>query len=1111
MATTKKWKPWHEVVEIREELKTGELSMSMFAADLDEVILKKGKRPIYEDPEKFFGLTYPTYNLRSLARDVIRRLAGKSDKAVRQLNLTYGGGKTHTLITLFHLVNDPANLPDLPAVEEFSTHIDLGQQLPKARVAAISFDKLDLETGMEVADPDGNLRRLYHPWSILAWQLAGEKGLEILNGGKGSAERETAPAENVMMELLAVPGAEGISTLIMVDEVLMYARQKVIEDAAWLAKLQYFFQSLTQAAVKTDRCAIVASILASDPKMMDAKGWEISNALKEIFARQQEEPIEPVVKEDVAEVLRRRFFTPESIRDKDKLRPHAITAFKGVVAHDEPTKKQAAEQEKRYVDSYPFHPELTEVFYSNWVQLEQFQRTRGVLRLFAMALRDSAKHDECPLVGANVFLKKKGDNTLSDSMRDLVEIADAQSSEGQKVAWSGILNRELSFAQEIQRDFPGLSCREVEQAVLITFFHSQPVGQKAHLRELKLAIAPTNPDRIEVEKALMRWSQESYWLDDKFTSTEGGALPEDWRLGNRPNLTQIHREKKRQVEADKGLIEVRMDKAVRDVKKLTQGASGQGVRVHLIPEKPSDVEDDGKFHFGVLGPDAVSDSGKPSALARRFVDETTSAAKPRVYRNAVIYSVPSRDGLEVVRSRIADLLAWEQVESELRDQAKSGHVDAQRMQRLTVEMEKAKKQVPDAVRQAWCMVVTVSETNDIQCFKLGVTDEPFFASLKADNRSRLQETKITAESLLPGGPYDLWQQGDTLRRIKDLSGAFAQMPHLPKMLNASAIVETLVDGCVAGDFVLQLRRPDKTYRTWWRVRPDEEALKDPDMEVVLSEHAELSEIPTNLLSKGILPGLWEEESQLSVSALKAYFAGGNVVQIDKGGFSEGQEVPKASTEVVEASISQAVEMGDLWYISGPTSLWKEEIPAGVLVDTGLVLPPPEPIVAAGILEGNLPAAWKDGKATVAGILAQVSSERGTPIPWHLLKAAVDGAIRARIVELDSESAPWPCDPSAAAKVSLKAVSGSGQKYQNGGGSGGSEVQEDNAFTMNAVLQPNEIQDLADSLADLLALQAKHGLKFRFHLSVEATTESTMADDVKSDLRKTLEDISEAFL
>lgn len=136
----------------------------------------------------------------------------------------------------------------------------------------------------------------------------------------------------------------------------------------------------------------------------------------------------------------------------------------------------------------------------------------------------------------------------------------------------------------------------------------------------------------------------------------------------------------------------------------------------------------------------------------------------------------------MVRGRIADLLAWEQVENELRDQARQGSVDDQRMQRLTVELEKAKKQVPDAIRQAWCMIVTVSEANDIHAFKLAITDDPLFTVLKGDSRSRLQETKITAESMLPDGPYNLWREDETLRRVKDLAGAFAQLPHLPKMV-----------------------------------------------------------------------------------------------------------------------------------------------------------------------------------------------------------------------------------------------------------------------------------------------------------------------------------------
>ena len=99
------WTPWHEVVRLREDLRSGELPLHMFAADLYEVLMQSGKRPVYEDPEQFFALTFPTYNLRQLVRDVVLRVAGRNDKAVRQLELTYGGGKTHTLITLLHLVS----------------------------------------------------------------------------------------------------------------------------------------------------------------------------------------------------------------------------------------------------------------------------------------------------------------------------------------------------------------------------------------------------------------------------------------------------------------------------------------------------------------------------------------------------------------------------------------------------------------------------------------------------------------------------------------------------------------------------------------------------------------------------------------------------------------------------------------------------------------------------------------------------------------------------------------------------------------------------------------------------------------------------------------------
>ena len=258
------WKPWHQVVQLRDDLKSGELSLNQFAADLYEVMMKRGERPIYENPAEFFALTYPTYNLRQLAREVVLRLAGQNDKAVRQLALTYGGGKTHTLITLNHLVTDPEHLPDLPAVHEFVTEI--GMTPPKARVAALCADKLDVEKGMEVRSPCGETRWLKQPWSVLAYQIAGDEGLKVLSATGSAEERESAPAENLLQPLLALPAKEGLATLVLIDELLMFAMEKIALAPEWRHRLVNFCQYLTQAATKVDRCCVVASLLASDPR-----------------------------------------------------------------------------------------------------------------------------------------------------------------------------------------------------------------------------------------------------------------------------------------------------------------------------------------------------------------------------------------------------------------------------------------------------------------------------------------------------------------------------------------------------------------------------------------------------------------------------------------------------------------------------------------------------------------------------------------------------------------------------------------------------------------------------------------------------------------------------
>jgi len=1109
MATAKlAWKPWHEVVKLRDDLRSGDLPMHMFAADLYEVMMQNGVKPIYEDPTAFFSLTYPTHNLRNLVRDVVLRLAGKSDKAVRQLELTYGGGKTHTLITLRHLVYDPAKLPDLPAVREFTETI--GQALPKARVAALCFDKLDVEKGVDVRAPDGSVRRLKQPWSVLAYQIAGDAGLRLLNAEDQAVERASPPAENTLTELLSLPLKEGLGTLILIDEVLLYAKVKVRSEPGWLDILSSFFQYLTQSASKVDRCCIVASLLSSKPAdQADMLGKRIASELYDIFQRQREAAVSPVEKDDVAEVLRRRLFDPNSVSDRQAWSQQVIAALKGIQAVDDQTAKLGAVAEDRYLKSFPFHPELTEVFYSKWsAGIERFQKTRGVLRTFALALREAEKWDASPLVGPAVFLSAPTQESLSEAARELVAIADTIITEGEGTRWTSILETELGRGRQIQSESVGLKQREIEQAVMATFLHSQPVGHSAKTRDLLLLVGPCRGDKIELEKGLARWARTSYWLDDSNLPEKDGQLPGEWRMGNRPNLNQMQSAAAAQISDD--FVKARLLVEIGKVKALTSGASALGVRVHSLPTKPKDIEDDGLFHYAVLAPSAASDSGKPSAEAKRYLDETTGPEKPRVYRNAVLLLTASRDGLEVAQARIRDYLAWDRVRDELtpkneQEKKQKGSVDVARLQTLAMNIDKAKGRVPDAIRQAYCIVVTVSDKDEPQAFKITLSDDPHFETIKNDSRSRVQDTAVTAEALLPEGPYNLWKGGETARRVKDLAGAFAQLPHLPKMLKSQAIVQTLVDGCMQGTFVLRVTRPDRTFRTWWRSRPDDAALSDPALELVLPEAAELGNIPGELLAPKELPSLWTTD-EITAQAVQDYFGGKTVVQVDKGSYQEPVHIPKASTEVVNRSINDAVAAGKVWLLSGPASLFGEPIPAGVLTPSAKLKTPPAIISAPAILPENLPTAWQSGTTSALAIATALSQAVGSTLPWKTVRDVIAGALQARFIALSDDSGTWPCDFSGAQAAKIKIPTAGKEPTPPK-----LPLPQPNVRVASGDFEPAQIQDLGDLIPKLLEIKAKAKIAIKFHVRLEVGDGKVPPlDTVIKDINTVLKNAGDGF-
>ena len=230
----------------------------------------------------------------------------------------------------------------------------------------------------------------------------------------------------------------------------------------------------------------------------------------------------------------------------------------------------------------------------------------------------------------------------------------------------------------------------------------------------------------------------------------------------------------------------------------------------------------------------------------------------------------------MARLRVREYLGWDDVQQQLKGQPQ----DPVREDMLATWTEEARRRMPEAIRQAWTIVVTANPRNDIQAFRVTVGSDPLFATVKADRRARIQETAINAEALLPGGPYDLWRDDEPSRRVKDLASAFAEHPRLPKMLRVQEILATIDRGVQDGLFVASLPRPDRTVKTWWRTPVDDsfqgETLPAGVLTPAAALRAPLDPLPVQRLMADAVPDAWTSD-EATVLALSVALAGRRAV------------------------------------------------------------------------------------------------------------------------------------------------------------------------------------------------------------------------------------------
>jgi predicted AAA+ superfamily ATPase len=366
-------KPWREIAVPHEDVLKGIFQESEFAADISQVHQGKASQE-YQDPVQFFARTYVTEGMALLLDSVVRRLAGQGGDPVIQLQTAFGGGKTHTMLAVYHLARGERPVSDLQGIARILDEAGIAE-IPKARVAVI--DGINLAVSEPKAH--GSIR-CHTLWGELAWQLGGEKGYELV---QQADENGTSPDKDTVIKLLS----RAAPCVILMDELVAFYRQ-FQEGRSYPAGTfetnMTFIQALTEGIKSVPRAIMLAS-LPDSHNAGEGRGQVVLAELENYF-RRLHKIWKPVSKDEAFSIVRRRLF--DRIDDQLGMET-ACRAFADMyVANKDDLPGET--QEGRYFDrmkqAYPIHPEIFDRLYEDWSTLAGFQRTRGVLQLLAQVV-----------------------------------------------------------------------------------------------------------------------------------------------------------------------------------------------------------------------------------------------------------------------------------------------------------------------------------------------------------------------------------------------------------------------------------------------------------------------------------------------------------------------------------------------------------------------------------------------------------------------------------------------------------------------------------------------------------------------------------------------------
>lgn len=672
--------PWYKVVTPRPEVRQGRsFNPDEFAIALEQVV--SGTAPIdYLDPTQFFSRTVFTKALKEHISMVIRRMLGNTEDTSPVLTLVtqFGGGKTHTLTALYHIVKNPDISANDPGVRSILRSCG-SSKLPNTKVAVLVGNAWDPTEGSET------------PWIDIARQLAGEEGIRCL----GQKAKTSPPGTESLNRLFEIAGGR---VLILFDEVLnLVNRHRDIAD-----QFYSFIQNLTVALTGTTNSAAVISLPRSQVEMTEFdRVWQekifkvVRRVARELIANDESE---------IAEVVRRRLFegfdakTQSSIQAsakeyatwcyerRNQLPPEWTTIDSSI---SEVKIKESLQQ--RFESCYPFHPATLSVFQRKWQTLPQYQQTRGTLSMLAQWV-SWAYRDGFESARPEAFISLGSAPLENDNFRATVL---GQLGEHRLIhAIETDITGENSHARVLDSPTNGKLKGIHKRVALAILFESSGgmVDKVAHIPDIRFAIGEPGMDTTSIDNAILTLESKAFYL--RKIGREG------YRFGFKATLKKVVGDRRAALDE----IDVKKTEKLAIKKEFERNPS---LPLLFFPKNGSEVPNTPKLTAIICEPDISFSEETIENLAQWTIERNKGEA--RFYPGGLIWCFKRND--YQLQEKVEIALAWKQVKEEIERGILGDDFEPLERQEINSSVRDAEDLVREEVWAAY-RFIAIYEPND---------------------------------------------------------------------------------------------------------------------------------------------------------------------------------------------------------------------------------------------------------------------------------------------------------------------------------------------------------------------------------------------------------------